>query len=407
MEIRPILSALLRSKTGAVLVAAQVALTLAIVSNALFVVQERLSTASRPTGADDADVFQIFYVAAGEVDDPKSMMQRDLETLRAIPGVVAAAPTNQVPLGHSGWGLDLTLDPSKPASSVVGAAYFGASELPDALGLEIALGRGFEESDVREIDARTEELEADVVLLTRHMARALFDDEASAVGQTVYLGSGTDAKPMRVIGIIDRLTTPFAPTSDAAYRSFVLPVRYLSDAAHYVVRAEPGERARIMAEAEKALTALRSDRVLIHHRSMDEIRERRYRNEKAGAGMLVAVTVGLLVVTASGIVGIASLWVTQRRKQIGVRRALGARRLDILRYFVAENLIITTGGVIAGVVLSIGLNQLLVTQVELSRLPLVYVLAGVAVSWVLGVAAVLGPAWRAATVPPAIATRSA
>ena len=53
--------------------------------------------------------------------------------------------------------------------------------------------------------------------------------------------------------------------------------------------------------------------------------------------MLIAVSALLLLVTASGIVGMASLRVAQRRKQIGVRRALGARWLDILRYFVVEN----------------------------------------------------------------------
>jgi putative ABC transport system permease protein len=47
----------------------------------------------------------------------------------------------------------------------------------------------------------------------------------------------------------------------------------------------------------------------------------------------------------------ASLWVTQRRKQIGVRRALGARRIDILRYFITENFMITSAGVFGGVLL--------------------------------------------------------
>ena len=71
MQIRPILSALRRSKTGALLIAVQVAITLAIVSNAAFVIDTRLQTAQRPSGVDEAGVFQLLYVSATEIDDPR------------------------------------------------------------------------------------------------------------------------------------------------------------------------------------------------------------------------------------------------------------------------------------------------------------------------------------------------
>ena len=119
------------------------------------------------------------------------------------------------------------------------------------------------------------------------------------------------------------------------------------------------------------------------------------------------VTVLLLLVTASGIVGMATLWVNQRRKQIGVRRALGARKLDVLRYFITENVLITTGGVAAGLVMAVGLNQLLVSQLELTKLPIGYLAVGSVVLWLVGIAAVYAPAWRASGISPAIATRSA
>ena len=162
-----------------------------------------------------------------------------------------------------------------------------------------------------------------------------------------------------------------------------------------------------MKDAEKTLGALRPDRVLINLHDMPEIKYRRYRHERAGANMLIAVTIGLLLVTASGIVGVASLWVSQRRKQIGVRRALGAKRRDIVRYFVTENILITTAGIAAGLALAVGLNLFLVSKLELAKLPVVYLAGGMAAVWALGLIAVLGPAWRAASVPPAIATRSA
>ena len=122
--------------------------------------------------------------------------------------------------------------------------------------------------------------------------------------------------------------------------------------------------------------------------------------------MLVIVSVLLLVVTALGIVGLASFWVQQRTKQIGVRRALGATRAQILRYFQTENFVLATLGIIIGMLLAYGLNQLMMDRAELQRLPAIYLPVGAVVLWLLGQLSVLGPARRAASVPPAVATRS-
>ena len=124
------------------------------------------------------------------------------------------------------------------------------------------------------------------------------------------------------------------------------------------------------------------------------------------AWLLGAVIAALLVVTALGIVGLASFWVQQRTRQIGVRRALGATRGQILRYFQTENFLLASLGIFIGMVLAYGLNQLLMGRYELPRLPLVYLPVGAVALWVLGQVAVYWPARRAASVPPALATRS-
>jgi putative ABC transport system permease protein len=407
MEIRPILSTLLRNRTGALLIAAQVALTLGILCNALYVVNDRLGRSNRASGVDEANVFTIAYNGFREDIDRKEMQRRDIEVLRALPGVLSATWTNQVPMSQSGWGLGLSTDPSDPATGIGAAAYFSPGSLVDAFGLQLVEGRDFNASDIVDVDPQVAQPGADVVMITRQLGGRLFPDDSSYVGKTIHLGTGGEAQPMRVIGVIEQMMSPFAQNSENAYSSFILPVRYLTLFSQYAVRTEPGERSRVMRDAEAALSALRNDRVLLNNRTMEEVRRGRYANERQLSGMLLAVTGGLLLVTASGIVGMASLWVTQRRRQIGTRRALGATRLDIVRYFVTENLMITSMGAVLGVLLAIGLNLFLVQQIALPRLPTEYLAWGVAGLLALGVLAVLGPATRAAAVPPAVATRGA
>jgi putative ABC transport system permease protein len=222
------------------------------------------------------------------------------------------------------------------------------------------------------------------------------------------MGVGAEAKPVRVIGVVERLQTPNAKLGSDGEISSIVAVRLTGDnASTYTVRAEPGQRDRVMKEAEEALRKASNNQVVIKSKTLDEDRKDRYRADVGLSWMLIAVSALLLLITASGIVGMASLWVTQRRKQIGVRRALGARRLDILRYFITENVLITSAGVTAGVLLALALNQLLVSKLEMERLPVGYMLAGAGVFWALGIIAVYGPAWRAASLSPAMATRSA
>ena len=122
--------------------------------------------------------------------------------------------------------------------------------------------------------------------------------------------------------------------------------------------------------------------------------------------MLMVVIALLLLINSLGIIGLVSFWVTQRTKQIGTRRALGATKLDILKYFLTENLIITCIGIVIGSILAMALNNWLVVEFSLSRLPLTYLGSGAIIVIIMGLIAVCAPAMRAVSVPPAVATRS-
>jgi putative ABC transport system permease protein len=410
-EIRPIFSALLRNKTGPLLVAIQVALSLAILVNAIYIVNLRLDVAARPSGiAAENDVFMLHASnqKLGVHEDQLAMQKLEAATLRAVPGVASVARTNSSPMSRSGSNTNLAIDRKQATPTANTAFYLSPDSLIDTWGLKLLEGRDFNPGEILELDQNTSKEFPKVVIITKNLADKLFPDQASVVGKEFYFGMGEGADAVRIIGVVERLQTAGAESGVDGEHSSLVPVRLTNEAySGYTIRAEPGQRDRVMKEAAEALRKASPTPLNVRTRSTDEHRIERYRSEKGLAWMLLAVSALLVLITASGIVGMSTLWVAQRAKQIGVRRALGARRIDIMRYFITENILITTGGIAVGTVLAVALNQLLVSQFELSKLPLMYLFVAPAVFWLLGVIAVYAPAWRAASISPATATRGA
>lgn len=411
MEIRPILSALMRSKTGAILVAVQVALSLAILANALHIVNVRQEVAARPSGvAAESDVFHLLVRNLRQQghNEELALQKRLAAAARAVPGVVSVAQVSQVPLSRNGSSSGFAVNRTQENTSANAAVYLTPDSLIKTWGLKLVEGRDFTPAEITEVDQNVTKESPPQVIITRALATKMYPGGGSALNMPMFMGTGEDAEKLQVVGVIEQLQTQGAEVGERGEYSILFPVRLTGDGdALLTIRAEPGQRDRVMKEVEQAVRAATPDKLIVRIRSFDEDRDTRYRADRALSWMLITVSALLLLVTASGIVGIASLWVTQRRKQIGVRRALGARRIDILRYFLTENFMITSVGVAAGVMLALALNQLLVSQLEMARLPLPYLVGGALVFWLLGLGAVYGPAWRAASISPATATRSA
>jgi putative ABC transport system permease protein len=127
---------------------------------------------------------------------------------------------------------------------------------------------------------------------------------------------------------------------------------------------------------------------------------------RASAIILAVVAFFVLLVTVVGIVGLAAFNVTARTKQLGTRRAIGARKFHIVQYFLVENWFITTAGVVFGCTLALAGGVQLSRVYQMPRLPLYYLVGGALLLWAVGLLAVLVPALRAASISPAIATRA-
>jgi putative ABC transport system permease protein len=417
MTLHPILAALRKHKAGVVLIALQIALTLAIVCNAVFIIGQRVERVNRPTGLDESNLFLITqqWVGAPSGDDPAGvekldvMQREDLAALRNLPDVASVAPSNSIPLLNSSWTGSLSLKPADTLGkgNPRTAYYFTDEQAFATLGLHVVAGRAFNAGDVQHQGAR-DQRDRPAVIVTHALADKLFP-QGNAVGKVIYSdGSGV---PSTIIGVVARMQTPSTSSfgNDFAWYSTLVPTRLDSNFARYVVRAKPGRLDAAMHAVPAALYAVNPMRVLDDDESIKsfaDIRASAYRADVGMAVLMGVVCLILLCVTAAGIVGLTSFWVGQRHRQIGVRRALGARKIDILHYFQIENLLIAGVGVVLGVLMAVGLNMWLMTHYEMTRIPVLYVLTGVLAMLAIGQAAVFVPARRASNVPPVVATRA-
>ena len=402
MEIRPIFSALMRSKVSMILIGVQVAMTLAIVCNALFIIGQRLDHMNRPSGMNEADTFYLASSGFGQGFDPRATIHEDLATLRHLPGVADATISNSVPMSEGGWSTGLSLQPKQKTSTADTAIYIVDEHALETFGVELVAGRNFKPEEVTDVTFG-DRLQPASIIVTKALADKLFP-EGDALGKSIYMGE--DPPTSTIIGIVDRLQQPWMSSSSIENSTFVPAFMPFGNSSRYLVRAEPGRRDEVMKLVEQKLAESNTSRIIGKVRTMEETRREAYAGDRAMAIILTAVILALLTVTALGIVGMASFWVAQRTRQIGTRRALGASKQDILRYFQTENFIITTFGLVVGAVLAYAFSLWMMQSYQSPRLPWYYVPIGFLCLWALGQLAVLGPAMRASRVPPAVATRS-
>ena len=410
MDIRPILSTLMRHKTAAALIVVEIALTCAIICNALFMISDRLSQVREVSGIAEEELVRVQISGIGSDTDQVARTRTDLASLRAIPGVKDATVLNQVPFVNSSWNSGVRLQQEQQQSTLNATTYMAEDQYIETLGLTLVAGRDFNADEYREasdlLERTTEDGNIPATIITRSLADKLFPGE-DAIGKAFY--SWGDA-PIRVVGVVEHLVRPGGMGGPAEREyAMVFPLRpHYNLGGNYVIRTDPDRRTEVLAAAKAVLQANGADRIIQEENSktFEQLRREYYQAPRAMAWLLGIVCVALLLVTALGIIGLASFWVQQRTKQIGVRRALGATRGQILRYFQTENFLLASIGIALGMLLAFAINQLLMGRYEMARLPLYYLPAGAVLLWTLGQLAVYAPARRAASVPPAVATRS-
>jgi putative ABC transport system permease protein len=406
MEIAPVLRALTHRKIGVVLIVLQVALSVAILANSLSIVEQRQGLMRRPSGLDEANTFSMTNQFTGSLSDLPARIATDLSVLRSIPGVVDATAVQSFPLRGYGASTTVTLRPDDRTSNFNSAEYALTPNGFHTWNMKLIAGRSFRADEIKEFWIGISRDTPPTAIITRALAGRLFP-RGGALGQNVYLGSTV---PTQIIGIVERAQTPWAaaltdPGPFGAEEALLVPFQWVSPILAYVVRTEPGRNEALLAPAQQRLFAVSRARVISDAQTFSQTRAEQYRSDRA-LGLVLTVVCGLLLsVTAFGVVALTSYWVSQRRRQIGLRRAVGARRLDIVQYFQVENLLISGFGAALGVAVGFAGNAWLANAFEMARMSIGYIVAAAAMLLVLSQIAVLWPALRAAALPPVAAIR--
>lgn len=404
-DLFPILSTLRRHKIAAGLIVLEVALTCAIVTNALHLIQTRVDALQTDSGMAESEIAVLTLRGSKPLPPERvaTVIGEDLARLRALPGLKSVTVVNQIAYGNNSNNSGVTLEPDSKGLRVSAAQYASDDHMLATFGVRLVEGRNFTAEEVLDNFKVFSVAEPKIgqLIVNKIMAERLFPGQ-SAVGKTVYVFGNS---PSTIIGVVDTLTHTqlHRARGNGAGAAMILPLR---GGGSYVIRAEPGQLNQQIKAVTAALESADPSRVVTEARTLTEMRTRFYAQDRAMAWLMGGVCVALLLVTAMGIVGLASFWVQQRTRMIGTRRALGATEQQIRRYFQLENLLLTTTGILIGTAGAVGLGQLLMQSYELPRLPWVYLPAGALSLWLLGQVAVWVPARRAARLSPVAALRS-
>jgi putative ABC transport system permease protein len=415
MSMRIHLSVLRRHSLMPALVVLQVALACAILCNVLFLVQQKLPPMLAPSGVATDQLILIDQMASRQHPWTATEVRRGEQVLREVPGVRNASAAFGLPM-VPGALMDMALQGDNGVKIGVNG-YLGGG-LVNTLGLQLVAGRDFLPDEYRDFgmggegNSKWDMGAPQPIIITRALANQLFDD-GHALGKVMTDPSDRGSHGYRVVGIVQHLLrNQLSLATDGRADNTILLARRIGSTSmlDFAVRVDPSMHdavlKRVAATIQREFGAGMKKGLTARVSFYTERRAEAFRSQRAALWLFAGVTLAVVIVTVIGIMGLTGFWVQKRTRQIGIRRALGARKADILRYFLAENRLIVSAGIAVGMLLASLGNRLLMRHYELAPLPWTYLPWCALVMVVLSQLAVLGPALRAAAVPPVVATRS-
>jgi predicted permease len=372
-----------------------VALTVVLLASAGLLLRSLSKTASVDPGFDLARTlaFDVSLPDVTYTSREKRLAFADelVERLRALPGVSAAGSGMAVPFSGGGYGERFRQPQASDQDYVEGRLSYASPGFLEALGVRLLEGRMLMPADNRTDGPR-------VVVVNDTAARTVFAGEA-AVGQPVRIAGVV----WQVIGVVadvvdrqlDRRPQPFA----------YAPLAFNPGALSMVVRT-PLDPMSLMESIRREVTRLDAGVAVANARALGHAMNDSLLQRKVVLGLVAAFAVAALVLASVGLYGVMAYAVVTRRREIGIRMALGARRGEIVAHVLRSGLAMTAVGLAIGLAAVAGAGRLLGSELFEVRSsdPLAL---GATVLTVVAVAmlASLVPALRAASLDPTTVLR--
>ncbi|MCF6435671.1 FtsX-like permease family protein [Pseudoalteromonas sp. MMG022] len=400
-DIMPILKSLYQRKAPTLLLVLQISITLMILVNTIFMLLQKWDNINTSTGLEEKHTFSFTTNIQGDRSEIANLIKQDIERINQLSAVQVASSVSDIP--YTSWGSTTQIGlPPSPEDALLRAGYYeGDYNALEAFGLKLIAGEWFKPSDIFYYEhTSTNTQRMPKLIISKALAEKLYpDDWREALGSTIY--SGMDA--CTVVGIVEKLPSAWNWWKNN-WHTVLSSGNYIDSEPIYMVRARPGMREQAMQQVSELLLQT-PGRWLDNMATFEQTRSKSHQSDFAVVVTLIVLVAILSTVTAFGIFGQVRYTIITRKKQIGTRRALGASRTQILRYFMLESLIVTSVGIGIGVLLSLICNTYLMVLFELPPIPGDYLIVGALAMLGIGQLATLQPVYQASLVSPAIVTR--
>ena len=326
--------------------------------------------------------------------DQATFYQELERRVRALPGVESVGAVSSLPLGGRNGDADFNVEGMAPAESGESRVSWIRRVTPrylDAMGLRLAAGRFFNESD----DAQA----ARVVVVNETLANRYFYD-TDPVGKRIYFGSGDDPTYRTIVGVA-RDTKHF-DVAQSARNATYFPYAQVPTGFMTMIIRTTGDPTSMAPAVRREIIALDSLLAASNVGTMEAVVGGSLAAERFVATLMSAFALVALTLAVVGLYGVVSYGVSLRQREMGVRLALGAGARDISRMVVGGSLGLVVVGVGLGLAAALAVTRLLEGLLFDVRPtdPATFILVVVAL-FVAGCAAALVPARRAARVDPA------
>jgi predicted permease len=379
----------LRVRKG--LIVAQLALSIVVlVSAALFTQTVNKLRLVDPGFAHDRVLIASTATDGYSTEQRKAFYARLLDNVRTIPGVVSAALANDAPLDvNTGWNILVQRDPAEPPRQAGASVAFISPDYFKTMGIPLVRGRDFDERD------QTSALRA--VIVNENFVRAYLAPGRDPIGASV-VGNGNTT--FEIVGVVK-------DSASVGLRDLDQHMLYVPRGQGVLHVRSAAPPASLRTSIEAAVRRLDPNVPVFNVRTLDQQIDRSMRTERTFATLSSTFGVLALALSAVGLYGVITSSVSRRRKELGIRLALGAEPRRILRLVLGEAGLLVALGAAAGLpcALLIGrANRSLLFGIQSGDWTSLAAALGVLIA--IAAFSAWIPARRASRVDPMIALRS-